>query len=160
MSLIWRNSCFIGLLLFFCASQDFLIALFEVSTVRENEPLYLNCEVGPSREILRVNPEILEHSCIHFYGNFRMGQVLMAILIGFPTAVIKITYLFGPLVLWWHYLIDSIWNARIISLSLLFYFFWQTRLKVFIYSITEQIFIECVVDISSCKGNKWIQQLM
>jgi hypothetical protein len=89
-----------------------------------------------------------------------MGQVLMAILIGFPTAVIKITYLFGPLVLWWHYLIDSIWNARIISLSLLFYFFWQTRLKVFIYSITEQIFIECVVDISSCKGNKWIQQLM
>ena len=29
-----------------------------------------------------------------------MGQALMAVLIGFPTAVIKITYLFGPLVSW------------------------------------------------------------
>lgn len=86
--------------MFFCASQDFLIALFEISTVRENEPHHLNCEVGPSREILTVNTEILEHSCIHFYGNFRMGQALMAVLIGFPTAVIKITHLFGPLVSW------------------------------------------------------------
>ena len=51
-----------------------------------------------------------------------MGQALMAVLIGFPTAVIKITYLFGPLVSWRHYLIDSIWNDGMISLSHFIFF--------------------------------------
>lgn len=85
--------------MFFCASQGFLIAFFELVTVGGNESLYQNCEVGPSREILRMNSKILEHSYIYFYDNFRMGQAPTAILNDFPMAVRKIAYLFGLLVL-------------------------------------------------------------
>lgn len=47
-----------------------------------------------------MNTEILEHSYIYFYDNFRTGQGHMATSIDFPMAVIKIAYLFGPMVLW------------------------------------------------------------
>ena len=68
-----------------------------------------------------------------------MGQALMAVLIGFPTAVIKITYLFGPLVSWRHYLIDSIWNDGMISLSH-FIFFGKPDLKfLFIQSLNKYL---------------------
>lgn len=103
MSLIWRNSCFIGLLLFFCASQGFLIAFFGLFTVGGgNEFLHQNCGVGPNREMLGMNTEILEHSCMYFYDNLEMGQAFIAILIDFPMAIMKIPCLFGLLVLWWH----------------------------------------------------------
>lgn len=46
-----KERCFIGLSVFFGASQGFLIALFELFTGRENELLYQTCGVGPSREI-------------------------------------------------------------------------------------------------------------
>lgn len=82
-----KERCFIGLSVFFGASQGFLIALFELFTGRENELLYQTCGVGPSREIWRMNTELLELSCIYFYDYFTMGQAPVAVLIDFPMAL-------------------------------------------------------------------------